>query len=149
MFLGGKLCYLAAVSVLYNTCFVQSQEEKFAGNLVPDSDDVPTADRTELVHATDRNFTEASGGSVHVVPSSDGDPGAQGRADIDPKPHSKVSPKKAPRPLGKPESVGFVPPPQEEEEGIKEIVTEKGKPVVASIPSLPARFARFCVWCLI
>ena len=105
--------YLFLVLVLLLVRLAYSQREQFAGNLEPDpptNDAKPGQNQTEEV--------------VHAIPAS----------------QEKVgSVNKAPRPLEKPESVGYIPPAEEvtkDEEQPIEQVTEK---VVNLIPTLPPR----------
>ena len=104
---------LVLVLVLLLVRLTHSQGEQFAGNLEPDppTDTEPGQNQTEEV--------------VHAVPAS----------------QEKVeSVNKAPRPLQKPESVGYIPPAEEvtkdDEEQPIEQVTER---VVNLIPTLPPR----------
>lgn len=132
MFLRDKFCFAVLLSFI---CSAQSQEEKFAGNLIPDSnadsdhttaDDDDGSERTSSVVGT--NLT----GSPDEV---NGAPSIPESADSPPE---KRSVKKAARPPGKPESVGFIPPPEEEGKGSEEEEAEE-RQMVMSIPTLPAR----------
>ena len=132
-----RLHYLAAAVLFTLVCSVQLQEEKFAGNLIPDSDqaadDDGSSERTSSVG--EKNFTEDTEG-VDVVPSAP--------ERVDPLPQKRPVKKAAPPP-GKPESVGFVPPSEEDEKGSSskeeniEPVSGESQ-VVTSIPTLPPRY---------
>ena len=122
-------------AVLFLTGLAHSQAE-FAGNLSPDIDEGAEdggagghqAGVPEEAGVDGRVPEEA----VYVVPSL-----RNGEDTL-------KSLKKAPRPMGKPQSVGFVPPREEEEKepsegnSIEQVVSSEKK-VVTSIPTLPAR----------
>ena len=141
MLLRGRGCreLYFCIAVLLLSLSVHSQEEKFAGNLSPASGggDENTGnpelgsnqtaqpdEGTRIVHSSQANPVQQEGESTPKVPMD-----------------GKQSVKKAPRPLGKPESVGFVPPLDAEESEHEEEMIEKvkEKQVVTLIPTLPAR----------
>lgn len=126
-------------------CPARLQQEKFTGNLVPDDTQPSSGNKPEATDGASEmlppvasdNLTEPRDSTVHVV--QDTAPAASSQSTGE-----KV--KKAPRPIGKAESVGFVPPPEKEtdkEEVIEKVDTEKL--VVNSIPTLPPRFATIYV----
>lgn len=136
MFLRDKFRLVAAAVLLSVIWSVQSQEDKFAGNLIPDSnansdhtaDDDDGSGRTPSVAGTNQTGT---------VDEVDGTPSTPDSVDPPPK---KKSVKKAAQPPGKPKSVGFIPPHEEEDKGSEEDVEKvEERQMVTSIPTLPAR----------
>ncbi len=139
----GLHCYVAAVAVFLLTCPAHSQENKFAGNLNPENN-----------HAAEPSASNQTAPAevVYALPLSNGAP-TQEKADASPSPIpqeranagqsiKKEPARRAPRPLGKPESVGFVPPPEDEEENVEVSEQVEEKHMVNLIPTLPARFVR-------
>lgn len=118
---------------------------KFAGNLEPPSDKPVSRDESDGESArpitfSSNNQTE-SGSTVARVTS--GTPEAVGSEASQAEPHGVQ--KKSSRPLGKAESVGFVPPPEEKpkEEAYEKVELDEEKRVVKFIPTLPPRWMVF------
>ena len=178
MLYGDRMLYsTAAVTVLFIlSCLAQSQNEKFAGNLIQEDEveqplSQASRDAAHVSSSQDSNVTTVDE-VVHVVPSPDlhdpssDDPSPEDVRDYSPEDVRDPSPeevhdaedsgppaqkKKAPRPVKKPESIGFVSPPEEEplgqtaqEEAIERI---EEKQVVRLIPTLPPRFAMVYYLC--
>lgn len=159
MLRGDKILYCtAAVAVLLLSCLAQSQDDKFAGNLIQEDDveqplSQPSRDAAHVSSSQDSNVTGTVDEVVQVVPSPEDVHDPQEKEDNG-QPAEKKTANKAPRPVRKPESVGFVPPPEEEplaaqEEAIEQVEVHMEKRVVHLIPTLPPRFAIHYVFVLL
>ncbi len=144
--------YWITTLVLVLFCLALSQEDKFAGNLVPGQDQPDSrVEGAENLSGSvlSSNLTETSDDSVHVVhPSVD-----TSRVSSDVSSSQDISNsqstekvKKASKPIKKAESVGFVPPPEkdEETEPIEQLKVDKDTPKASSIPTLPPRYSLQC-----
>lgn len=133
------LCIFIITASVILSCSSQPEHDKFAGNLDPadghtSGDEVPAP-------VTGSNST-GTDDIVHVVSPSVDTSSNHAEAQDGPSSQSTRKIQKAARPIGKPESVGFIPPPEEasvqEEEPVEQVAVTKEK--VHSIPTLPPRF---------
>lgn len=156
-----------ALTALLLSCAAQLEQDKFAGNLHPEDTPQSSAPDDSDKVLTDPGPVQAAGNlsehdnTVHVVHPSEGVPGNfSGSTGEQEKPSSqpasKTKPRKASPPVGKAESVGLIPPPEEEgkvldkEEKVEEVPAKPG--IVHSIPTLPPRSAfaaiQYCIYTL-
>lgn len=135
-----RRCIFIVTVYVVLSCSAQPEQDKFAGNLNQDI----SGDSVSETLVTGSNLT-GHDDVVHIVRPSVDTPSNHVESEDGPtsKSTSKKKPQKAPRPIGKPDSVGFVPPPEEEsvheKENLQQVPVEKEK--VHLIPTLPPRFA--------
>lgn len=128
-------CYRIVVLVAV-LCSSPSEGDEFAGNLVPAEQEQGVDSNENVEHNS--NLTDGDH-SVHVVQSMVDASNASAGADVDAD-RSNEKVKRASRPLKKAESVGFVPPPEKQEEEFDQIKLSKDLPRASLIPTLPPRY---------
>lgn len=157
---GSVLCYTLVTAITVLSAASQLQEGRFAGNLNPEEEQARSqpdrvSDGVDEV-LTSRNSSLLDNDVVHVVPPSVDIPSsnhvesdAPAKQDSPSNDESSTKKLKSARPLGKADSVGFVPPPEKEtvqEDRLEQVVVEKENKVVTVIPTLPSRFATTARW---